>query len=373
MEAFRICIPDSQLRDLQARLSNTRWIPTGKNTGWEEGVPLSAQKELIDYWQNQFDWRKQEAWLNEIPQFKTKVSSGETLHFMYQKGGANAKPLLICHGWPGSFVEMREIIEYLTTEKDGLSFDVVVPSMPGYGFSSYEALGPVNLCTIGDMYDDLMHQLGYSEYYVQGGDWGAQVTCWMAKNHPESVKAFHLNFLPGSYMPDTASLAATPEEKAFLARKQDWMQIEGGYDYIQATKPLTVSAALNDSPAGLAAWIFEKFYGWSDWENAFGKHLTLDKILTNISVYWFTNSIYSSARVYMEAEKKKLHLGPGERILPPMGFTRFPHEISSPPRSWLERVFQVRSFTEAEMGGHFAAMEQPEIVERELRNFFGSI
>lgn len=377
MKKFEIHIPDSAINDLHQRLDAARLIADPHNSSWEEGVPGDARDKVLFYWRHEYNWRKEEAKLNELPQYMEEVPQGETLHFIYKKGGKNALPLLLCHGWPGSFVEMQRVIPLLTTpDETGLSFDVVIPSMPGYGFSSYHAHGPINLCTIGDMYHSLMMQLGYSKYYVQGGDWGAHVAIWMARNYPDSVLGYHINFIPGSYTPQISTQPMSEEEMTFLQKKATWYADGGGYDLIQITRPLTIATALNDSPAGLCMWLFEKFHDWSDWENSFTDPkggLTMDNILTDISVYWFTQSIYSACRLYREAEKKKLVFYQNERIDAPMGFTAYPAEFFEPPRSWLERVLNVRYWGVSPAGGHFAAMEQPEIFNKELRAFICAI
>lgn len=366
---FRISVDEEQISDLKRRLRETRYVPNPHNKDEEEGVSVSEQRRFIDYWRDSYDWKAAEKRINDsMPQFIAEDVQGESIHFVWRHSPENREVILLCHGWPGSFIEFERVMDLIDS-----SFDLVIPSMPGYGFSSYRTDRAINLSTIGDIYHELMTGLGYDRYYVQGGDWGAHVASWMAYHYPKHVKAFHLNFLPGSYMPDDTMRQFTLSEKKYFDEMAEFRKDGIGYDEIQATRPLTLAAALNDSPAGMAIWLYEKFRSWSDRENSLGITLTDDRILDDISIYWFTQTIYSSCRLYQEALCSKLRFAEGERIIPPMGFTAFPAEFAIPPRELLERVYDVRYYNAVEAGGHFAAMEQPEILAAEINAFFCEI
>lgn len=366
LKEYKINIPLSQISDLRNRLCNIRYVPNPRNSGEEEGVPLGEQKRFLEYWRDQYDWKAAEDRINSgMPQFMAEDICGEDIHFVWRHRIDNKDVILFCHGWPGSFIEFERLLPLIDER-----YDVVIPSMPGYGFSTYRARNTINLSTIGDIYHVLMSKLGYDRYFVQGGDWGAHVASWMAYHYPDEVRAFHLNFLPGSYMPEAKSRPFVENEKAYFKAMDDFRSDGIGYDEIQATRPLTLAAALNDSPAGMAIWLYEKFREWSDREHSLGITLTDDRILDDITIYWFTQTIYSSCRLYQEALGSKLHFSEGECILPPMGFTAFPSEFAIPPVELLERVYNVQYYGRASAGGHFAAMEQPEILAAEVNTFF---
>lgn len=374
---FSIGIDESIISDMKKRLGNTRLFENVKDADWAEGMPVSELKELINYWRDKYDWRAQEVRLNRLPQYICTLDCGQEIHFVHIKGRGDAcQPLLITHGWPGSFIEMEAIIPLLTDPAahgaDELdAFDVIIPSLPGYGFSPAPEKSGTGLYEIAGMLAELMEKLGYNRFFAQGGDWGAHVTSWLARRFPERVKAIHLNFLPGSYEPYIGSDApVTSEEQTFLDRQEEWYNREGGYDLIQATRPATLAYGLNDSPAGLAAWIYEKFHLWSDWRRSYGGTLNRDSILTNISIYWFTGSIYSSVRLYLESEKRPLSLEKNERISPPAGMVLLPAEMPMPPRSWVERGYNLVYWGHLQAGGHFAALEQPEQLAADIRKFF---
>ncbi|MDB6145138.1 MAG: multidrug transporter [Pseudomonas sp.] len=377
IEPFTLFVSDAALSDLQQRLANTRWIDTLPDSQWREGCDAEFLKRAVDYWRDGFDWRAQEARLNGLDQYRADID-GQLVHFLHQRGtGPAPMPLILTHGWPGSFVEMAAVIpmladpgSYGADPQD--AFDVVVPSLPGYGFSPAPTLPGTGPQEVADLWAKLMSGLGYSRFGAQGGDWGAGVSTWLAFRHPERVTGLHLNFIPGSYRPPLtdAEPPITAKEQAFLKTAANWADTEGAYGRIQGTKPQTLAFALNDSPAGLAAWILEKFHGWSGFQDDLEQGFGLDELLTNLSVYWFTGTIGSSFRLYLESRKRPLHFACGQRVLPPLGVAQFPHELPMPPRAWVERCFNVQRWSHMPRGGHFAAMEQPEDLAKEIRAFF---
>jgi pimeloyl-ACP methyl ester carboxylesterase len=334
-------------------------------------------KEIVDYWQTRFDWRTQETALNEFRHFRADVD-GSTIHFIHERGrGPQPMPLVITHGWPGSFVEMLKIIPQLTDPASHGgdaedSFDVVVPSLPGYGFSSRPAQPGMNAFRIAELWVNLMAGLGYNRFAAQGGDWGASVTTCLGLKHSANLFGLHLNYIPGSYKPflGSGAHALSTTETAFLEAEANWSHVEGGYGHAQATKPQTLAFGLNDSPAGLAAWIIEKFRGWSDCNGDVEKRFTKDELLTNVMIYWTTETIHSSMRLYYEARGRPLHFKNGESVQSPCAVAKFLKEAPFPPREWIERGYNLQRWTEFPTGGHFAAMEEPGLLAEDIRAFF---
>jgi epoxide hydrolase len=375
---FRIDVPEAVLADLRERLQRTRFPGEVRGSGWTYGTNLDYMRELVAYWLERFDWRTAEAGLNALPQFMARVN-GLDLHFVHMRGkGPAPLPLLISHGWPGSFSEMAGIVGPLTDPAThggdpGDAFDVVVPSLPGYGFSEQPVEAGMSPLAIGDLFAALMHDtLGYRRFGVQGGDWGAVITAGMAYRHSEMVQGLHLNMLGvRPYIgPGTPPLAEA--EQAFMKQADAWRQEEAGYQAIQGTRPQTLAYGLTDSPVGLAAWIVEKFRAWSDCDGDVERSFTKDQLLTNIMIYWVTGCINSSIRLYYESRRRPLMLKQGEKITVPAGFAAFPREIgmSGAPRSWAERALNLQRWTEMPRGGHFAAMEEPELLVDDIRAFF---
>jgi pimeloyl-ACP methyl ester carboxylesterase len=374
---FTIQIEERILEDLKQRLSSTRWPDELPNPNWEYGANLGYMKQLIDYWHSTFDWRKQEEILNRFRHFKTEIDDMD-IHFIHERGkGAKPLPLIITHGWPGSFAEMLKIIPLLTDPKKfggdpSDSFDVVVPSMPGFGFSDRPTKPGVNVFRISEMWVRMMNGLGYERFCAQGGDFGAGVSTAMGLHHPKYLFGIHLNYIPGSYRPylssvDEQNLSA--EERQFLASADEWYHLEGGYSHIQRTKPQTVAYALNDSPAGLAAWIVEKFRGWGDCHGDVESRFTRDELLTNVTIYWLTQTISSSVRLYYEGRKAPMHFQKGQSVTVPCAVAFFPKEEPFPPRRWIERGYNVQHWTNMPRGGHFAALEEPELLAEDIRRF----
>jgi pimeloyl-ACP methyl ester carboxylesterase len=371
---FRSETTQAQLDDLHERLARTRPAPALSGSEWTHGTPPDYLAELLTYWRDEFDWPAAERKLNELPQFQADVEDC-TLHFVHAKGtGPKPFPLLFTHGWPGSFWEVHKILGPLTDPgahggDPADAFDVVAPSLPGYGFSPHPARPGINPGAIADLFDQLMvDTLGYQRYGAQGGDWGAMVTTALGREHGKTVAGIHLNMASAMPVLNEDSAPLTPAEQEYVDGRTWWRTEEGGYGHIQGTKPSTLAAGLSDSPAGLAAWIVEKFRAWSDCDGDVESVFSKDELLTNITLYWLTNTIGTSTRLYYEAQHGMT--SPAGYIDTPTGFARFPKEISAPPREWMERAHNLTRFTEFERGGHFAALEQPEALVREIREFF---
>ena len=381
-QPFTISIDDAVLADLRSRLAATRWPDEIDNEKWEYGTNEHYIRELCDYWQHQFNWKAQEAYLNSFQHYRTTIDDVD-LHFICQKGaGKTSVPLLLIHGWPDSFVRFLKIIPLLTAaDANGFSFDVVVPSLPGYGFSGITKEPGMNPKKIAGLLDELMtKELGYNKYIAQGGDWGSTITEQLALYHDESLWAIHLTDVPSqhSMMPvDTPSA----DEKKYLEEMKIWQQTEGGYFMEQSTKPQTLAYGLNDSPAGLAGWIVEKFKVWTDNDGAIEDAITRDELLTNLTIYWVTATINASIRIYYEAMKalmQSMH-NPLQKINPfdktgdkskvPAAFAIFPKDLSRPPKEFAERFFNVQQWSKMSKGGHFAAMEEPQALADNIRMF----
>jgi len=356
IEQFEIRVEDATLDDLRERLARTRIPDEIEGGGWDYGVPYDSLAELVDYWRDEYDWRAQEARLNALDHFRTTID-GQSIHFVHARATRDdAFPLLLIHGWPGSIVEFLDVIPRLRE-----SFHVVVPSLPGYGFSEPPRTRGWDTWRIAEAFAVLMDRLGYARYGAQGGDWGAQVTTRIPLVDPEHCAAIHLN-MPLAEAPKDA-VELTDQEQADLAQLARFRQTEAGYAIEQSTKPQTIGAALNDSPAGLLAWIFEKFYAWSDPNTAY---LT-DQLRTNVMLYWVPQTAASSARLYWENQRSARK---PDYVAVPTGVARYPHEILKFPRAWVERSYNVTHWADMPRGGHFAAMEQPELFADDVRTFF---
>jgi len=378
---FALHISDRAIADLHERLDRTRWPDELDAEPWAYGASLAELQRMMQHWRHRFDWRQAEAGINELGNYKASIN-GHDIHFIHKRGhGPNPLPLLICHGWPGSFVEMLDIIPLLTDPARHAGdkadcFDVIVPSMPGYGFSGRPQKPGMTPLSMAALYAELMASLGYERYALQGGDWGATVTTLIARHWPERIDGLHLNWIPGSYQPPQGN-----GEPAFSAAERDFQAAmaasasSGSSTHvgIHASRPQTLGYGLNDSPVGLAAWLIDKFRMIADCDGDIESAIRLDRLLTNISVYWFSETITSAIRLYKEARAQPLKFASGERILPPLGFAAFPGEVAVPPREWVERVYNLQSWTEMKRGGHFAAMEQPQALAEDIRNFFRTL
>jgi microsomal epoxide hydrolase len=374
-ETYTINVPDDILTDLRQRLSLTRWPDEIPDAGWQFGTDLSYIRELVDYWQHEYDWRKHEQRLNNFRHYKVQLK-GITLHYIHQPGkGPDPLPLLISHGWPGSIYEFVKIIGPLT-DPAGFggdprdAFTVVAPSLPGYGFSPVPFQQRLDFEDIADLFALLMTEvLDFPFFAAQGGDWGAFITARLGFVYPDRIKGVHLNMLPLAPHPsDRTNL--TPAEKAFIEESKFFQVEETGYQWIQGTKPQTLAYALNDSPAGLAAWITEKFYTWTDCQGEIESRVSKDDLLTNIMLYWVSQTINSSFWLYYQLRHHPWRLGPGQRIDVPTAIAAFPGEILRPPREWAARVFNLQRWTPMPSGGHFAALEEPEALVEDIRAFY---
>jgi pimeloyl-ACP methyl ester carboxylesterase len=376
VEPFRIQVSDEALADLRARLARTRFPDEIADSGWTYGTDLAYAKELVAYWRDRYDWRRHEAALNTLPQFRARVGD-LGIHFVHVKGkGPKPFPLVVTHGWPGSVAEFTKIVGPLADPAahggDAAdAFDVVCPSMPGYGFSDHARTPGMDAERIAALWANLMRGLGYARFGAQGGDWGSMVTTYLGANHADAVAGIHLNMVI-AFPPDPANPldGLTQDEVIDMMPMQDFLRDETGYQRIQGTKPQTLGYALNDSPAGLCAWIVEKFRTWSDCDGDLDRHFTKDELLTNVMLYWVPETATSSARLYYEM----MHAGkfpPQQfRVDVPTGCAIFPKEILKPPRAWVERLYNVTHWTRFARGGHFAAMEEPAALVEDIRTFF---
>lgn len=371
---FLLHASDAELADLKARLRNTRWPDREVVDDWSQGAPLAYVQDVTSYWANDYDWRSRELMLNQLTQWRA-TADGFGLHFVHMTSPhKNAFPLLLCHGWPGSFVEFAKAIPRLLDPvayggSADDAFHVVVPSLPGFGFSDKPTRPGTGVHKIAALYDKLMRGLGYDRYVVQGGDWGSVVTTCIGAQNLGACAAIHVN-MPRVQLtaedandPDPAAQACVIAAKAY----QDW---DSGYSKQQATRPQTVGYGLSDSPAGQAAWILEKFWRWTDCDGHPENALTRDEMLDNIMMYWLPNTATSSARLYWESFGKPIldETGP---VQLPTGISLFPKEIIPPPRKWAARTYaNITYWNEPDKGGHFAAFEQPVVFVDECRTFF---
>jgi microsomal epoxide hydrolase len=375
IEPFEIAVRDEVLADLRERLARTRWPDQVEGAGWDYGSELSYMRELCEYWQHGFDWRTQEAALNRFEQFTTEID-GQRLHFVHARSNEpGALPLLVTHGWPGSIVEFQQILPLLTDPvahggRAEDAFHVVCPSMPGYGFSGPTKDRGWDVQRIAEAETLLMRRLGYERYGAQGGDWGAIVTGLVGLLDPDHCVGIHMNMVM-TLPQDTEALGE--KEKQWLAETQLFQNEETGYQQIQGTKPQTLGYGLTDSPAGLAAWLVEKFRTWSDCDGDVEKRFSKDQLLTNITLYWVTETINSSMRLYYEVRKAGRLAFTQGKVQVPTGCAIFPKELYKAPRKWAEAHYNVTHWSEFERGGHFAAMEEPELLAGDLRSFFATV
>ena len=377
-EPFKINVADAVLTDLRERLERVRWPGEIPNTAWDYGANLAYIKELIDYWRTHYDWRAHERQLNRWPQFRVTID-GQRIHYIHARGnGPKPFPLIITHGWPGSIAEFMKIIGPLTDPAahggdPADAFDVIAPSLPGYGFSDPTHDRQVNIIRIAEWFTVLMNQvLGYTRYGAQGGDWGAMVTSRLGFADAQHVAGIHLNMVGVAPHPANRQ-DLSQAEQTFLTAMDKWRGEETGYQNIQGTKPQTLGFALNDSPVGLCAWITEKFRTWSDCDGAVENAYTKDQLLTNIMIYWVTQTINSSTRLYFEERHHPWRMGKDDKITVPTAIALFPKEIATPPREWAERAYNVQRWTPMPAGGHFAAMEQPKLLVEDVRAFFRAL
>ncbi|MCZ6667496.1 MAG: epoxide hydrolase [Gammaproteobacteria bacterium] len=371
---FRIDVPDETLDRIRTRVAEYPWHEMPDDGGWAYGTNLDYMKEFCAYWVDEFDWRKHEAQINRFPHYMAEVD-GIDLHFIHEKSSGSASmPLIISHGWPGSVVEFLDIIEPLAhPERFGGSaddaFDIIAPSLPGFGFSGRPPR-PIGPRKIAGLFDTLMTDvLGYDSYLAQGGDWGGAISSWLGYDHAPSCRAIHINIMTMRH-PDGPK---GPEEEAWAVAFEREQMMEDGYRTQQATKPQTLSYAMMDSPVGVAAWLIEKFNSWSDTDGDDIESVhSKDSLLTNIMVYLVTGSFNSASWIYYgrREEGGRLLSPEGKRVEVPTAVALFPAELLSwPPRSYVERVYNISRWTEMPRGGHFAALEQPDLLVEDIRAF----
>ena len=361
LRPFRVEFSRRAIEDLKRRLSATRWPDVGWDTGWATGTNDAVLRELVAYWAREYDWFEWQARLNERSHVRGPDADGE-IHAMVSLGSAGRLPIMLIHGWPGSFVEHLESSRMLAER----GFDVIVPSLPGFAFSEPARAPGMSPERIADRLHGFMRELGYERYGVQGGDWGGWIAPLIARRHPESVVGVHVNFAMGA----PAEGEPTEEERAFLDFRTRFDRAETGYSWIQRSKPQTLGYGLTDSPVGLLAWILEKFWAWSDHGDDLFETFDRGLLLTNVMLYWLTNTVTSAARIYSERDRTPR---PVERLEVPVGYAKYPREPWAAPRSMVERAFNVVRYSEPARGGHFAAMEQPELFADDVATFFSSL
>ena len=373
---FTLSIPDEAIADLRTRLAMTRFPDQAPDAPWAYGTDLAYMKSLVPYWKDQFDWRAQEAALNAFPQFKVRMPDVD-LHYLHVPGqGPSPTPLLLMHGWPGSVFEFLDIIPRLTDPArfggdPAGAFTVVAPSLPGYGLSFQPNQKRFGIEDIAACFANLMvNVLGYQRYGAHGGDYGAFTATRLGHAHPENLIGIHLNFLAVRRdIPPTPD--PTEAERRYFNQMAVWLKEEVGYQQIQGTKPQTLAYGLTDSPAGLAAWIAEKFRTWTDCGGDIEAAVSRDHMLADISLYWFTGAIGSSFWPYYARIHRQWPIPDGGTVNVPTGYAAFPKEIVRPPRSIAERLYtNIQRWTDMPKGGHFAALEQPELLAGEIRTFF---
>ncbi|MFD4671596.1 epoxide hydrolase family protein [Lentzea sp. NPDC058450] len=362
---FRIEIPQAEVDDLRSRLAGTRWPEDDlPGVGWSYGIPLSYLRPLADYWRDGFDWRAQEERLNSYPQFTTEIS-GQRIHFLHVRSqNPDATPLLLIHGWPGSFVEFLDVIGPLSED-----FHLVIPSIPGFGFSGHTRKPGWNVLRVAWAFAKLMEGLGYDRYGTQGGDWGSGIAQEIGRVFPEQVIGVHVNMLQ-TFRPQGVNDLSDEELRA-LESLDHYQKELSGYMHLQRSRPRTLSYALTDSPVGQLAWIAEKFHDWTDNDGAPEDAVDRDQMLTNVSIYWFTGTAGSSAALYKE---QSANWGNQQPSTVPTGVAVFPHDLSLPVRSLAEKMIPtIVHWTEFDRGGHFAAMEEPDLLVQDIRKFFKSL
>jgi len=373
---FKINVPDSVLRDLKERLARTRFPDQLQNVGWDYGTDPAYLKPLVEYWRDKFDWRAQERKLNEFDQFTTNID-GLKIHFIHQKSRVpNAMPLVLTHGWPGSIYEFNKVIGPLTDPvkyggRAEDAFNVVAISLPGFGFSERPKERGYSPEKMANIIAKLMARLGYTRYGAQGGDWGGIISRIIAIDDAQHVAGLHLNFCVAPPPQGPNPLDGVPAQEAQLMTATNArMENERAYQQIQGTKPQTLGVGLTDSPAGLASWIVEKFHAWCDCGDNIESRFSKDDLLTNVTIYWVTETAASSTRIYYENRVAPPVQG---RVSVPTACALFPKEITTPPRKWVEARYNLVRWTPMPRGGHFAALEQPDLLVDDVRSFFRTL
>ncbi len=377
IEPFQIAVSQETLDDLRERLERVRWPDEVQDADWRYGANLGYMKELVNYWLTKFDWRAQEQWINSFTNCQTTVGDLR-IHFIHERGkGPNPIPLLITHGWPSSFVEMLKLIPLLTDPANHGGeasdvFDVIVPSVPGFGFSERPLQAGMTRWRVAEIWAKLMDGLGYERYGLQANDIGAVISSWLSLDFPERVIGFHTmmpTFPPPSF--DENQPPMTEVEESFKVVIDTWDQDEGGYNAIQTTRPQTLAYGLHDSPVGLMAWIIEKWRVWTDPNGNIEDYFSKDELLTNVMIYWATETANSSVRSYYERAHDSRTLEPNDKIRVPTGVALSMEAVQRAPQEWVQRRYtDIRHWTEFSSGGHFLAAESPELLARDIREFF---
>jgi microsomal epoxide hydrolase len=370
---FRIAVESSALEDLEARLSTARFPDQIDLTGSIYGFDTDYLRELCHYWREKFDWRAVERTMNRYDQYCTTVD-GQNIHVIHQRSPrADAIPLLVLHGWPGTVFEWHKVIDPLVHPgPDDPAFHVICPSLPGFAWSGPTRSPGWDVRRMARAFITLMARLGYRRFGVHGTDWGSMIGTELALAHPDGVVGLHLNFV--LVRPPAQDAPITAAERRSLEAEENWLADEMGYDVIQSTRPQTLGPALNDSPAGLAAWIVEKYRTWSDCGGDVERRFTKDELLATVTTYWLTETITSSMRLYREYARMQPRYGyDGRRVEVPTGYAIFPAEIYHPPRSWVEARYDVRRWTPMPSGGHFPALEEPTMLVSDIRAFFAAL
>jgi pimeloyl-ACP methyl ester carboxylesterase len=372
VEPFAIAIDDQVLEDLRARIRTTRWPEPAPGEPWGQGTDLEYLQEVLAYWADGFDWRARERELNELSHFRADVD-GVRIHFVHERApGGDGIPLILTHGWPSSFLELLGLVPFLRD-----TFDLVIPSLPGYGFSERPARTGVTTRYTAGLWHRLMRGLGYERYGAQGGDWGAGVSTFMALDDPEPMIGLHLSNLDNDPYTGPGSHPLSEAERAYVSDWQRWVDEEHAYSAIQSTRPQTLAYGLNDSPAALAAWIIEKWRAWSDCGGDVESRFSRDFLLTNVTLYWVTQTIATSIRDYFDNNRfPETAIGPDDFVRVPTAITSFSHHFAPEgvaPREWAERLYDVRRFTPMPRGGHFPATEEPELLASDVAAFFAEL
>ena len=377
-QPFTIRVSDEVLADLRERIRKTRWPGAAPGAAWEQGTDRKYLEDLLHDWAERFDWRARERELNAFHQFRLEID-GVAIHFVHERAASgNGVPLILTHGWPSSFIEYLPLVPLLTDPRehgiDGPECDLVIPSLPGYAFS--ERPPRANYRTVAGLWHRLMRGLGYERYAAGGGDFGAGVATLMALDEPQSLVGIHLSNLELSPYLGEGSRPLSAAERVYLEEKQRWDESERGYSSIQSTRPQTLGYALNDSPAGLAAWVVEKWRSWSDCDADIERRFSRDFLLTLVTLYWVTESITTSLRDYFDNRWNGVRLGPQDVVRVPTGIASFTKQLAfegEPPREWAERLYQVRRWTPMPSGGHFAGVEEPEMLARDIAAFLAQL
>ncbi|HEV2298060.1 MAG TPA: epoxide hydrolase [Candidatus Acidoferrales bacterium] len=373
IQPFKAHVPDSVLADLDRRLAATKWPGQLPGTSWEYGADIKKVRELADYWQKQYNWRAQEARINRFDQFTTEID-GQQIHFIHERSPrADAIPLLLIHGWPGSFLEFLSMVEPLTRPTSGSApaFDVVIPSLPGFGFSGPTTTRGWSPTRMAKALIVLMDRLGYSRYGIQGGDWGSEIARHMARLAPEHVIGLQLNLLPVA-PPNQEAIAKMSD----LERRRCFSYFEGGessFFNLQASEPQTVAYALTDSPTGWLAWMIDKFQFLTDNNGDFLTAVDRDTFLTDVTLYWVTGTVGSAMRIYRENRLAERGAAPLPRLETPLAYADFPKEVVACPVSWIKQSYNLVQYTKMPKGGHFAALEQPDLLVGDIRKFFAKV